>query len=369
MFSKIKNKKMALKERFEQLLLKNMHVTPVMIFVAVLFFGAKIIDILTLQELRDGKESGLVAGEVAQTTADMNNASDINKADSAKKAEAEPSTNLAAVNVDAMTPQKYRLLKEIDQGRMLKSSGDEERIAKKEALEAIEVRVDKKIDVLTKAEKAAKEKVEAEAQKKEEDRALKLKRLIKIAEGFAPKEAAPILEGVDFPILVELMSHIKESKASAILAQMEPQKASYLLSAMGRQLDGHAQQVPDKSAQPVSSAGTISQPPSSPTVVPAVANDKQDKKEENIDPKEAPSASNKDAKETISRNKDNEQELLEKELDKAVGKLSKKKSGSSKKFPLKEKSKEDVSSDNEDQSGDDSAKSSNDKKKKDKDAA
>lgn len=358
---------MALKEKLERLLLKNMHVTPVMIFVAVLFFGAKIIDILTLQELRDGKESGLVAGEVAQTTADMNNASDTNKADSAKKAEAEPSTNLSAVNVDAMTPQKYRLLKEIDQGRTLKSSGDEERIAKKEALEAIEVRVDKKIDVLTKAEKTAKEKVEAEAQKKEEDRALKLKRLIKIAEGFAPKEAAPILEGVDFPILVELMSHIKEAKASAILAQMEPRKASYLLSALGRQLDGHAQQVPDKPVVPVSSAGSIS--PSSPAIVPAVVKDKADKKEENTDAKETQPALSEDVNEKTSSNQDNEQKLLEKELDKTVSKLSKKKSSLAKKSLLKEKSKKDVSFDNEGQSGDDSAKSTNDKKKKDKDAA
>lgn len=223
----------------ELLFLKHMRVVPSMIFVAVLLFGSKLIDLLTFQELREGKESGLVAGEVAQSSAEMSNASLKNKVESQKKSTEANKADISKVDVNSMTPQKYQLIREVEEGNTLRSEGSDEKIAKTEALEAVEARVTKKITELSQVEQRAKAAVDAKVQKDEEERKVKLLRLIKIAEGLGPKEAAAILEGVEFPILVELMSHIKESKASAILSKMAPEKASYLLSALGRKMEGH----------------------------------------------------------------------------------------------------------------------------------
>lgn len=231
---------LSFRESFERWILKNIRVVPALIFVSVLLFGVKIVDILTLHELREGNEAGLVAGEVAQPLADMNAASEKNKSESKDSLNQEKKSDLSNVDIDTMTPQKYQLIKEVEEGATLKSAAIDEKMAKKEALEAVEMRVDRKIDELSKVEKAAQEALEAQAKKNKEERDTRLQRLIKIAEGLGPKEAAAILEGVEFPILVEMMSHIKESKAAAILAKMDPEKASYLLSAMGKQLNANS---------------------------------------------------------------------------------------------------------------------------------
>lgn len=225
--------------QFELLFLKHMRIVPSMIFVAVLLFGSKLIDLLTFQELREGKEGGLVAGEVAQPTAKLNAASLKNKEDGKQQSTEERKSDFPNVDVDKMTPQKYQLIKAVEDGNTLQSEGSDEKLAKTEALQAVEARVSKKITELSEAEKKIKASVDAKAQKDEEDRKVKLLRLIKIAEGLDPKGAATILEGVEFPILIELMSHIKESKASAILSKMAPEKASYLLSALGRKMEGN----------------------------------------------------------------------------------------------------------------------------------
>ncbi|MBX9697274.1 MAG: hypothetical protein K2X53_04230 [Alphaproteobacteria bacterium] len=225
--------------KFELLFLKHMRVVPSMIFVAVLLFGAKLIDLLTFQELREGTKSGLVAGEVAQPPAEMSAASLRNEADGQQKTTEAQKSDFSNVDVNSMTPQKYQLIREVEQGNKLRSEGSDEKIAKTEALEAVEARVDKKISELTQVEEKAKAAANTKAQKDEEERKIKLLRLIKISEGLGPKEAAAILEGVEFPILIELMSHIKESKASAILSKMAPEKASYLISALGRKIEGN----------------------------------------------------------------------------------------------------------------------------------
>lgn len=224
--------------QFELLFLKHMRVVPSMIFVAVLLFGSKLLDLLTFQELREGKEGGLVAGEMAQPAAEMSHASLKNKVEGQKKSE-DNRSDISKVDVDSMTPQKYQLIREVESGQTLRSEASDEKIAKTEALEAVEARVSKKISELSQVEQRAKAAVDAKVQKEEEERKVKLLRLIKIAEGLGPKEAAAILEGVEFPILVELMSHIKESKASAILSKMAPEKASYLISALGRKMEGN----------------------------------------------------------------------------------------------------------------------------------
>jgi flagellar motility protein MotE (MotC chaperone) len=225
--------------KFELLFLKHMRVVPSMIFVAVLLFGAKLLDLLTFQELREGTKSGLVAGEVAQPPAEMSAASLKNKADGQQKPTEAQKSDFSNVDVNSMTPQKYQLIREVEEGNRLRFEGNDEKIAKTEALEAVEARVEKKINELSQVEEKAKAATNTKVQKDEEERKTKLLRLIKISEGLGPKEAAAILEGVEFPILIELMSHIKESKASAILSKMAPEKASYLISALGRKMEGN----------------------------------------------------------------------------------------------------------------------------------
>src|SRR5690606_29592526 len=53
----------------------------------------------------------------------------------------------------------------------------------------------------------------------------RLQNLVKIYETMKPKEAAQILEGLDMPILLQVLSRIKQMRAAPIIAQMNPQKA------------------------------------------------------------------------------------------------------------------------------------------------
>ncbi len=101
---------------------------------------------------------------------------------------------------------------------------------KQATLQSLESKLDQKVEELKKAE----QKLTDLMNKIDEEENVNTKRLVKMAEAMQPKEAAAILEGLDFPILLELMERIKEAKASAILSNMEPQKASFLMTELAK---------------------------------------------------------------------------------------------------------------------------------------
>jgi len=71
-----------------------------------------------------------------------------------------------------------------------------------------------------------------EYNKKEDE---KIASLVKIYQNMKPKEAAAIFEQLDMPILLEVVTKMKEANAALILAQMDPTKAKELTIQLAQQ--------------------------------------------------------------------------------------------------------------------------------------
>lgn len=138
--------------------------------------------------------------------------------------------DIAAFDPLTMTPEEFQILQELAKRKGALNSQDIEKKAKKSDLEAIEKRIVEKTEAHTAAKKELKDMLD----KVDHEENVGVKRLVKMMESMKPKEAAQILEGVDFHILLQIMETIKEKTASSILAQMDPKKASYLLTEMGK---------------------------------------------------------------------------------------------------------------------------------------
>ncbi|MDZ5762375.1 putative MotE-like protein [Candidatus Cyrtobacter comes] len=78
------------------------------------------------------------------------------------------------------------------------------------------------------------EKILKEYQDKKDAQIL---RLVKIYEGMKPQEAARIFEELNWDILLSVVQYMKESKLSAILAAMNPSKATSLTIALSNKGD------------------------------------------------------------------------------------------------------------------------------------
>lgn len=59
-------------------------------------------------------------------------------------------------------------------------------------------------------------------------------RLVKMAEAMKPIEAARLLQGVEFDILLEIMEKMSARRASAVVAAMPPEKGSYLMTSLAK---------------------------------------------------------------------------------------------------------------------------------------
>lgn len=129
-----------------------------------------------------------------------------------------------------MTPEEFRTLQELAKRKSDLTSNTMGAVNQKSDNDAVKKLIAEK----TKEHTKAKNELKSMLDKVDHEESVGIKRLIKMTESMKPKEAAPILEGVDFSILIQIMEGIKEGAASKILSQMDPKKASYLLTEMGR---------------------------------------------------------------------------------------------------------------------------------------
>ena len=60
---------------------------------------------------------------------------------------------------------------------------------------------------------------------------------MKIYEAMKPKEAARIVEKLDMPVLLDVVERMKERKASAVLAKMDPAKAKSVTLELAQRRD------------------------------------------------------------------------------------------------------------------------------------
>ena len=95
---------------------------------------------------------------------------------------------------------------------------------KENLLQAAQKQIDDRIAQL----KTLEEKIQNDLKKQDVLRQSQYRRLVKIYSSMKAKEAARIFNGLDMPVLVDLVRAMKAAVGSQILAKMEPQKARQL---------------------------------------------------------------------------------------------------------------------------------------------
>jgi len=78
--------------------------------------------------------------------------------------------------------------------------------------------------------KALRASIEARIEEHDEAEEAELGRLVKIYERMKPKAAAAIFDRLDMEVLLEVVARMSETKASAVIARMEPARARQLTS-------------------------------------------------------------------------------------------------------------------------------------------
>jgi flagellar motility protein MotE (MotC chaperone) len=97
-------------------------------------------------------------------------------------------------------------------------------------LQAAEKRIDEKIAKLETIQKS----VQAVVDKQNAADDARTQSLVKIYETMKPADAAQILSQLDMPILLQMLSRMKEAKTAPILAAMDPTKAEAITTAMAK---------------------------------------------------------------------------------------------------------------------------------------
>ena len=128
----------------------------------------------------------------------------------------EISTNLSS--------EEVKLLKELSKRRDELNKTQEEMQMRENVLRATENKIQQKIQDLKSLQSQVDEAMKAYREKEEG----KIKSLVRIYENMKPKDAAKIFDALEMPVLLNIVSHMKETKVSPILASMQTNKASEL---------------------------------------------------------------------------------------------------------------------------------------------
>ena len=97
-------------------------------------------------------------------------------------------------------------------------------------MQAAEKRIDEKIAKLEALQKS----IQSTVDKQNAADDARAQSLVKIYETMKPADAAQILSQLDLPILLQMLSRMKEAKTAPILAAMDPSKAEAITTAMAK---------------------------------------------------------------------------------------------------------------------------------------
>ena len=126
------------------------------------------------------------------------------------------------------TQNEVDVLQKLAERREELTSRQKELDLRENLVKAAEGRIDKKIAEM----KALQTNVEAMLKQVDEQDDGKLKSLVKIYETMKPKDAAKIFEALDMPVLLSVLTRMKEQKVAPIMEAMDPMKAKTITDAM-----------------------------------------------------------------------------------------------------------------------------------------
>lgn len=136
----------------------------------------------------------------------------------------------AAFDPDKLTPSEIDVLQNLARRRAELDARVRELDSREALLAATEARIDRKLAEIKEAE--ARIAAANASQTAEED--AQISRLVKVYESMKPTDAANIFNSLDFPVLIEVASRMKELKIAPVLAAMDPQAAKALTVALAR---------------------------------------------------------------------------------------------------------------------------------------
>ncbi|SON56211.1 flagellar protein FlbB [Hartmannibacter diazotrophicus] len=144
-----------------------------------------------------------------------------------------------------------KLLEHLSERRDELSQQEEQMKMRSKLLEAAETRLNDRVEKLKELET----KINVSAEMKKAEDAAKLKGLVTMYEAMKPKDAARVFDGLSFEVLLPLVDQMNPRKMSAILAQMKPEIAARMTTAIalrGTDQDvGPTNSIPDQPATPV----------------------------------------------------------------------------------------------------------------------
>lgn len=145
-----------------------------------------------------------------------------------------------------LSPAEIEVLQELSQRRTQLDKRAADIDQQQVVLQAAEKRIDDKIAKLQELQKSIQVSVDRENAADD----ARTQSLVKIYETMKPADAAQILSQLDMPILLQMLSHMKEAKTAPILAAMDPTKAEAITTAMAKRQNPPSVPSPIASAKP-----------------------------------------------------------------------------------------------------------------------
>lgn len=133
--------------------------------------------------------------------------------------------------IDNFTRSEVDLLKELSKRREALDKEKSDLSVRQQVLKETENKIDRKVDEL----KALQNQLEGLLKQYDEKENSKILSLVKIYETMKPKDAAKIFNELEMPVLLKVVSNMKEVKVAPIIASMDPAKARDLSIELSRQ--------------------------------------------------------------------------------------------------------------------------------------
>jgi len=156
-----------------------------------------------------------------------------------------PGTPKSAAPATTYSDAEVKLLQDLAKRRAELDQRADELTQRETLLKAAEQRVDEKIDQL----KQMQASVDASLGKVDAQEDKRLDSLVAIYTNMKPKEAATILSELDMPVLLQLLTRMKDRTTSAIMAAMDPKKAQTITMALAQRRQSAAAGDPAASPQ------------------------------------------------------------------------------------------------------------------------
>jgi flagellar motility protein MotE (MotC chaperone) len=143
--------------------------------------------------------------------------------DNPGKAEKKPLDNLSRSEMD--------LLKELSKRRDILDKEKKDMNVREQVLKATENKIDQKVGEL----KNLQSQLEVLMKQYDQKENSKILSLVKIYETMKPKDAAKIFNELEMPVLLKVVSNMKEVKVAPVIASMDPVKARDLSIELAKQ--------------------------------------------------------------------------------------------------------------------------------------